>query len=950
MYSYYSMRKNSDFKEVKHLKLTWLKNASERCGAMQEVITTKPAGHLAIWSKTKKFGNMWTSLQADDLLKLVQKDNCIYEVIDQFPHKVYFDIDADNKDYDIYTKIVPEIEALFPDCDIAVSGSKSDVRQSYHIVLNNYLIQNEDERETIKLLSKHLKETVDDSFDTKVYTKNRFFKCVNQSKEDGRIQEVITQTDLKKHIITAFFTSTPNKFSFNYETTTAVEVEKSKVKKFELGDLPKMSLNAPEQFNLDTLTPLEALKMLPISKEFDHSYTHLIARFCYYNQIPFETFHSWYKNKSATEANHKKWMTHWNVLSKFPEVSEQKIKTLLLKFYPKIRRDSHFAKFEASFGLPETIKVDTLTPELFEESKYTLLNTGMGSGKTYQTVKYLKTKDQFIWITPNIALAQNTTQRLRADGINVSFYKEFKTSQDKRNQIPDQDQLMICINSLFYTTKEYKVVVIDEIETVLDRWFNNSTLTLEKKNCWTRFLHILKNAEKVIFLDAFTSKKTIDFIHSLSSETTFPNLPFRGVVEPKFYNIYELKQSVVDRTLKLKSSFNSWCAGIIQKLNENKKVFIYYPYKDGCKNYPSMASLQEVFEKNTNKKGLAYNADSDDAILKTLDDVNDSWNKVDFVMTNNKMNVGINYEKYDFDCVFLSIASFSSPRDIIQVSYRCRHLKSNEIYICYLEGLKTTTFKDDSVLVADCPIYKKLVKNILVEKYSPLKATFQMFCKLAHYKMDYSKEALNKELDKYIQTLIDENGLSYSYSMIQDITPLELERLTQKIYQQEASLDEKLAIKKYYFTNQFIDPTRKEIALAFDEKFTNFLNAVKTLKDTPLFEKIKEVNQWESIFPPDKQLQRKIVLSNDLIEEIFQKFYFKDLTKKSKTNSIVKNIYNSFFEKQVIQSAQYSDGHYHNFITDTVKEIYEFALTNLFTLNKPKMMFFGGEESSDLIL
>ena len=50
-------------------------------------------------------------------------------------------------------------------------------------------------------------------------------------------------------------------------------------------------------------------------------------------------------------------------------------------------------------------------------------------------------------------------------------------------------------------------------------------------------------------------------------------------------------------------------------------------------------------------------------------------NDVDFVMTNNKINVGINYEKFDFDSVYLSIAGFSSPRDLIQVSYRCRNIK-----------------------------------------------------------------------------------------------------------------------------------------------------------------------------------------------------------------------------------------------------------------------------------
>ena len=65
-------------------------------------------------------------------------------------------------------------------------------------------------------------------------------------------------------------------------------------------------------------------------------------------------------------------------------------------------------------------------------------------------------------------------------------------------------------------------------------------------------------------------------------------------------------------------------------------------------------------------------------------------------MTNNKINVGINYEKFDFDSVYLSIAGFSSPRDIIQVSYRCRHIKSNDIYISYLNTSSTNLiFKNE---------------------------------------------------------------------------------------------------------------------------------------------------------------------------------------------------------------------------------------------------------------
>ena len=130
---------------------------------------------------------MWADVSNTQLLKLLEKDNSIYEVIHSFPHKVYFDIDADNKDYDIYEKIVPKLNELFPNAEMAVSGSKSEIRQSYHITLNNYLIKNEEDRNFMKALVKYFKQTIDDGFDDKVYTKNRFMKCINQSKEDGDV-------------------------------------------------------------------------------------------------------------------------------------------------------------------------------------------------------------------------------------------------------------------------------------------------------------------------------------------------------------------------------------------------------------------------------------------------------------------------------------------------------------------------------------------------------------------------------------------------------------------------------------------------------------------------------------------------------------------------------------------------------------------------------------------
>ena len=917
-----------DFKVITHLKINWLKNVTNDGGAMHMIINSKPKENNVVWLVSQKHGKMWADVSNTELLRLTQKDNFIYEVIHQYPHKVYFDIDGKDKDYDIYQKIVPKLNELFPNADMAISGSHIGNKQSYHIILNNYLIKNEADRNFMKSLSIYFKEHIDDSFDTKVYTKNRFMKCINQSKEDGRVQAIILNDDPKAHMITTFIKDStldmPNFEITQPEVKLAIDIEEVITKKFNVGDLPKLRLQLPEdiKFNINNFTPIEALKILPISKEFEHKYTHLIARYCFHNDLTFEDFYAWYQHKNNKPDAYTKWKYHWNNLHKFPIVNNDKIMTLILKYYPSIKKEKHFAQFQNLFNLPDVQKVDELNQDLFYmNSKFLCINTGMGRGKTYQTIKYLKDKENFIWITPNIALAQNTTQRLKADDIDVAYYKDFKRVSDKVASIHTQNKLMICINSLHYTNEQnYKIVVIDEIESVLNKWFNNTTLESNKLVNWQRFLDIIQNADKVIFLDAFTSKLTIDFINSINNSDDIIN-----------YDIVELTKSNVNRNIYFKSTFESWVGSIINSLKENKKTFIFYPFKDGNNNYSSMESLKSILEKNTNTKGICYHGETEDKILKTLDDVNTHWNDADFVMTNNKINVGINYEQFDFDSVYLSIAGFSSPRDIIQVSYRCRHLKSNNIYVSYLNTSTTNSiFKNDSNLVGNCPIYNQLVKNILIEKKAPLKTTFNYFCMLAHYKIKYSKDIINKDIDATIKTLFDDVELGYTYDTIKEINSSELEQLEQKVYNMDATIDDKITIKKYYYRKQFFDKTAEEIQIGWDNRYFFFFKRIKELKTEPdnIYNKIKEFNKWDSIFPTDKEIS-KVKLNNELIDQIFNEYYFKDLHKKSYHTNIIKNIYNNFFSKQIIKSKCDKNNNYTFLIDDEVRDLYTFGCKNI---------------------
>jgi hypothetical protein len=177
------------------------------------------------------------------------------------------------------------------------------------------------------------------------------------------------------------------------------------------------------------------------------------------------------------------------------------ITSILMKYYPELKREKGYQKYINLFTLDESkvVKVPKLSQDIFEHTndKFILFNTGMGSGKTYQSIEYLKTQDSFIWMAPIEALAQNTMHRLEENKINCKYYKDFKSSSEKQAKLSEYDQMIICINSLHYTqNKTYKVVVIDEIETLLNKWFNNETLK-KKLECWTRFIDIIQRQNEL---------------------------------------------------------------------------------------------------------------------------------------------------------------------------------------------------------------------------------------------------------------------------------------------------------------------------------------------------------------------------------------------------------------------------------------------------------------------
>ena len=188
---------NNKIEIMREYKLNWVKGITKDAEPQKHVINNCTPGNVII--KTVFKGHAWIDVKPDQLLKLVEKNRYIQEILYTYPIKVYFDIDKHSKDESLLNKVIDIVNCYFPDPDIAISGSINDKKTSYHITCNNYLIKDVNDHKYLKSIVGLMKQE-EESFDLEVYKKNQAFKAVNQSKPDKRIQSLLMNEDLKKHL------------------------------------------------------------------------------------------------------------------------------------------------------------------------------------------------------------------------------------------------------------------------------------------------------------------------------------------------------------------------------------------------------------------------------------------------------------------------------------------------------------------------------------------------------------------------------------------------------------------------------------------------------------------------------------------------------------------------------------------------------------------------------
>lgn len=856
-----------------------------------------------------KYGRYYGIANKLQIEKMISKNVYLYEIlISSIRKKVYFDIDIEDKK-DKLEECLKIINDNFPEANIQVSGSKTEEKISYHIVLSNYYVY-----DTI-ILEKFVEQYKSLGFDTNVYKKKTLFKCINQSKtkENSPIQAYISgNKKLTKHLVLMDFDTDAK----NIEELSTMKVllnnvrETSNRNKLNETQIDLLNINEmdikhelPETFDYINACALEKLKAIPLNhRKTNNTLNHLviwkIMVWAKNENITFEDFWNWCKQKDSTESRKLRYISYYQTASKY-NIPEKFIDTLLLKFYPYLKEDNIQKLYRKMNEINATKEVDSnylQHSDISLNTKVSYLNVRMGGNKTGAVIDYIKTnykEKRVLYIVPRISLATDIKERMIKENVNFELYSDILT----KDSMGEFDNLIVCINSLIYLADcKYSLIVIDEIETIWESFSNGAKLLGYKaSSIWYLLGRLLKDADKIIVMDALMSMKTINTINQMTNinNESVEIVKLTNGQEPRKYIKYNSKD------------ISGWFDSIKQSILNGEKVFVFMPYKttyahtkrDKRTGVQTLVNyLCETCNLIENEDIIGYYSEQKEQ-KSMLKDINKIWEKAKCIVANTCISVGNNYSGKDFSKIYIYFSNWVVSRELIQIMYRIRSPIENTMHIYFeKKNLLLDRYKTHTLELED-DAFKILKDGLILEDRTDPLTRMHILSKRCNITLD--SEA--PETD--IKEELDMSSFLISYDKVHDLLDCEFIQIKNNIQNGFVSLLERLKYEKYLLKKKFKEDTPDNIISTF-WPCPLLINQLKKLNEYNIINKILDGNGHPDFitFVENHSITDLSILhipnhiTNDMIKELI---YLRDGI-NDRGVYLVSRVINSYFNKRIM--------------------------------------------------
>ena len=925
---------------MKH-NIVWYNKNDLKPSAKEYLLTIRKEKEILFWNTNKIKQCKWGLCGYENLSELLTYNYGLCEIIpSNTVCKLYFDIDVMRHNNKSLAEILQIIYNDFPDANIHVSGSenfeviKSDGVKiaSYHIIISNYIFNSLTDSHYVKSFCE---KYADYGFDTKVYNKDQTIKVINQSKkwagDTERIQKYISGSEvLTKHLITVDIDEDAKSVSEILSKYITFEEPKPKEKKdknvgntvvqakFNITDLPQIN-KMPNIEKLADKTNSEVMKyilsVLPISP--NHGYTCRIMYYCKGCGLDFNDFWTWRSKKNNDSTKKIKYENEYKSLT-VDKLNPYKLihndldyiykgiaKLLINESDIKQKEEKEYMEMK-TVNATKLLKKSELTnannkyyfnQNCLTDKKYQFLVFPMDSGKTYGLCDYVLSHPDLsvLFITNRKSLAEDIYEQCKEKTIKISIYTQFKSAKSRQDNIPNCKRLIIQYESLKFIgeTQNFDLVIIDEVESVLNQTQSSTNKKYAAVN-YNVFTRLIKESTKCIMMDAFLTQKSTNLIKRLE------DIPYEIIKFDSGVPINYRELNIYNSNISQRERYDSANMDVANHIKNGERILLIHQAVKDTKNYKGQFGTAELIAKLANisiDETLCVNS-----LNKVSGKVNNIWSSKKLVIINTSVTVGVSYTHSNlFDRVIIYWSSKVNPRDTIQQTMRARKLKKNiiDVYV-----FKKEFFSKDRQ-IAKINNDFELLTNDISKEFNVI-GEFKIFldyCKDCGYKLteksiNHLSESTINRINKYWDDTIN----IFDYNKIDLLDYDTFERKVMESYSGDSDIITSLEIKKYSFVSLFKKDTPTDVLANLWNKNLDKLvlkiRGVLNGKADKWIHNLMKLNNIDTII----ELSNKILIDDEVINEINEKFRFYRSENNRKKHYCVMRALNTYFDFDVYNS------------------------------------------------
>ena len=317
---------------------------------------------------------------------------------------------------------------------------------------------------------------------------------------------------------------------------------------------------------------------------------------------------------------------------------------------------------------------------------------------------------------------------------------------DKANFVSDNINILVCsldsIKKAIYENNRfhYNLIILDEYESIMSYLTENSNYKhayTSAEEVYDRFSALLKDADKIVALDADLSIQRLSIVSSITG------------LSPIYYlsNVNNFKEY----KYKLHYKIDNFESILRYGLEANKKIAIMSSTKK------SLDTIKNIIEtKQPHKKYLIINNED-----YTINNLNRKLTKADFIknieteiknidvlMYSPTITIGVSVEAHYFN-ILLCVAydkNVPNARVFIQMIYRLRNLIDKEVHIfphaqLYYKPLNNNEYDKQVALT-----YRYNIQQLTKKKHNNINETYERLRSYNEVENIYSNRHFNEEL------------------------------------------------------------------------------------------------------------------------------------------------------------------------------------------------------------